>query len=68
MKVERTVMSGQSWRQRCTRSRVLSTAPGRFISLRMRGLACWNGISRYGRIRFSAISGTISSTCGYGYT
>ncbi|MDT4880094.1 hypothetical protein FQZ97_1158200 [compost metagenome] len=68
MKVERRVMSGQMERQRFTRSSVLSTAPGRFISLRMRGLACWNGMSRYGSTLFSAISGTTSSTCGYGYT
>ena len=65
MKVERTVMSGAMRRQFCTRS-VFSTAPGRFIRRRMRGLACWNGMSRYGRMRFSAISGTTSSTCGYG--
>src|SRR5207247_1764093 len=37
---------------------------GRFISLRMRELACWNGTSRYGRILPSAINGTTSSTCG----
>jgi hypothetical protein len=39
---------------------------GRFISLRMRGLACWKGMSRYGRSLPSAISGMMSSTCGYG--
>jgi hypothetical protein len=38
--------SGQIARQRWMRSRVLSPLAGRFISLRMRGLACWNGMSR----------------------
>ena len=66
MKVLRMVMSGQMARQRWMRSSVLSTAPGRFISLRMRGLACWNGMSRYGSSLPSAISGMMSSTCGYG--
>ena len=50
------------------RSRLFSAFAGRFISLRMRGLACWNGTSRYGRqpLPSSAISGMTSSTCGYG--
>lgn len=68
MKVERTVISGHIAFQRCMRSRVFSTAPGRFINLRMRGLACWNGMSRYGSNLPSAINGITSSTCGYGYT
>ena len=48
MKVLRIAMSGAIERQRWMRSRVLSTAPGRFMSLSTRGLACWNGMSRYG--------------------
>jgi hypothetical protein len=31
------------------RASVFSAFAGRFISLRIRGLACWNGTSRYGR-------------------
>ena len=66
MKVLRMVRFGTSLRQLRMRSSVLSMLPGRFISFRMRGLACWNGMSRYGRILPAAISGMISSTCGYG--
>ena len=64
MKVERTVISGQIARQRRRRSSTFSALAGRFISLRMRGLACWNGTSRYGRIFPLAMSGMTSSTCG----
>ncbi len=56
------VRSGQISRQRRMRSRLFSALAGRFIALRMRGLACWNGTSRYGRILPSAISGMTSST------
>jgi hypothetical protein len=66
MNVERIVMSGQIERQLAMRSRILSIAPGRFISFSTRGLACWNGMSRYGSSLPSAISGMMSSTCGYG--
>ncbi len=66
MKVERTVSSGHMERQFRIRSSVRSTAPGRFISFSTRGLACWNGMSRYGNTLPCAISGMISSTCGYG--
>ena len=66
MKVERIVMSGQTARQAAMRSRFFSALAGRFMALSTRGGACWNGTSRYGRIRPSAMSGTISSTDGYG--
>jgi hypothetical protein len=66
MNVERIVMSGQISRQALMRASVFSAFAGRFMSFRMRGLACWNGTSRYGRILPCAISGTTSSTCGYG--
>ena len=46
MKVLRMVMSGQIARHARIRSRFFSALAGRFISLRMRGLACWNGTSR----------------------
>ncbi|MNH26100.1 hypothetical protein D3C79_861290 [compost metagenome] len=46
MKVERRVISGQISRHFWMRSRVRSTVPGRFISFRMRGLACCSGMSR----------------------
>ena len=66
MNVERIVMSGQIARHARMRASVFSALAGRFISLRIRGLACWNGTSRYGSSRPSAISGITSSTCGYG--
>ena len=46
MKVLRMVMSGQISRQARMRASVFSLSAGRFISFRMRGLACWNGTSR----------------------
>jgi hypothetical protein len=46
MKVERMVRSGQISRQRRMRSRLFSELAGRFMALRMRGLACWKGTSR----------------------
>ncbi len=46
MKVLRIVSSGQIARQARMRSRSFSALAGRFMSLRMRGLACWNGTSR----------------------
>ena len=46
MKVERSVMSGQAARQARMRSRFFSVEAGRFMSFRIRGLACWNGTSR----------------------
>ncbi|CPL23304.1 Uncharacterised protein [Bordetella pertussis] len=46
MKVERSVRSGHSSRQRLMRASVLSSNAGRFMARRMRGLACWNGMSR----------------------
>ncbi|MNP38681.1 hypothetical protein D3C76_1322110 [compost metagenome] len=66
MKVERMIRSGQISRQFLIRARVLSSKAGRFIDLSTFGLACWNGMSRYGRILPAAISGISSSTCGYG--
>ena len=64
IKVERRVRSGQISRHCLMRASWRSTEPGRFISFRIRGLACCSGISRYGRILPSAISGITSSTCG----
>ena len=46
MNVLRIASPGFARRQACTRSSTFSGAAGRFISLRMRGLACWNGTSR----------------------
>ncbi len=46
MKVDRSVMSGQAARHAAMRSRFLSEDAGRFMSFRIRGLACWNGTSR----------------------
>ena len=47
MNVLRIVMSGQISRQAAMRvEHVFSALAGRFISFRMRGLACWNGTSR----------------------
>ena len=46
MNVERIVMSGQIARHALMRASVFSALAGRFISFRMRGLACWNGTSR----------------------
>ena len=40
MKVLRMVMSGATRRQAAMRSKVFSAAAGRFISFRMRALAC----------------------------
>ena len=40
VKVERKVRSGTAARQEWIRSNVFSTAQGRFINFRMRGLAC----------------------------
>ncbi len=40
MKVLRIVMSGTARRQAAMRSRVSSAAAGRYISLKMRALAC----------------------------
>ena len=48
MNVLRIVRSGRARRHAVSRSSTFSGAAGRFISLRMRGLACWNGTSRYG--------------------
>ena len=62
MKVLRTVISGQTFLHCSILSKTFSALAGRFISFRMRGLACWNGTSRYGRILPSAISGITSST------
>ena len=42
MNVLRSVMSGQTSRQRRTRSSVFSACAGRRMSLRTRGLPCWN--------------------------
>ena len=41
-------LAGTSRARRGCARRLFSTLAGRFISLRMRGLACWNGTSRYG--------------------
>src|SRR5690348_2242245 len=45
MKVLRMVISGQILRQARIRSRLSSPLAGRFISFRMRRLACWKGTS-----------------------
>ncbi|MNW62687.1 hypothetical protein D3C74_408330 [compost metagenome] len=66
MKVERMIRSGQISRQFLMRAKVLSSKAGRFIDFNTFGLACWNGMSRYGRILPAAINGISSSTCGYG--
>ena len=58
MKVERIVKSGQIFRQAWMRSSVFSVFAGRFISFKTRGWACWNGTSKYGRIKPSAINST----------
>ncbi|MCY1449517.1 hypothetical protein D9M71_662560 [compost metagenome] len=68
MKVERMIRSGHCSRHFLMRARVLSSNAGRFMALSTFGLACWNGMSRYGRILPAAISGITSSTFGYGYT
>ncbi len=64
MKVERMTISGQMARHLAMRSSVFSADAGRFIALRIFGLACWKGTSRYGRIWPAAISGMTSSTDG----
>ena len=46
MKVERMVMSGHSARHAFTRVSTFSALAGRFMSFRIRGLACWKGTSR----------------------
>ena len=46
MNVERIVISGQIARHALMRASVFSAFAGRFMSFRMRGLACWNGTSR----------------------
>lgn len=66
MKVERMVSSGQISRHCLIRARVLSSKAGRFMALSTFGLACWKGMSRYGRSLPAAISGITSSTLGYG--
>ncbi|MNO04551.1 hypothetical protein D3C81_2256190 [compost metagenome] len=66
MKVERMVSSGQISRHFLMRARVLSSKAGRFMFFSTFGLACWNGMSRYGSSLPSAISGITSSTFGYG--
>jgi hypothetical protein len=43
---ERMVISGQIARQARMRSSTFSALAGRFMALRMRGLACWKGTSR----------------------
>ena len=48
------------------RASVFSACAGRFMRLSTLGLPCWKGMSRYGRILPSAISGITLSTCGYG--
>jgi len=45
-KVLRMMIWGRSRRHAARRSSTRSGAAGRFISFRMRGLACWNGMSR----------------------
>jgi hypothetical protein len=42
----------------------LLLSAGRRMRRRTAGLACWNGMSRYGRTLPSAISGMTASTCG----
>ena len=46
MKVERIVISGQIERHLAMRSSVFSAEAGRFIAVRIFGLACWKGTSR----------------------
>jgi hypothetical protein len=46
MKVERSVISGQSARQAAISSSVRSAAAGRAMRLSVSGWACWNGMSR----------------------
>ena len=46
MNVLRMTRSGRAARHASMRRSVPSAFAGRFISFRMRGLACWNGTSR----------------------
>jgi hypothetical protein len=46
MNVLRMTRSGRAARHASIRFSVPSALAGRFISLRIRGLACWNGTSR----------------------
>jgi len=64
MKVLRITSSGHISRQRWMRSRFLSPLAGRFMRFKTSGWLCWNGTSRYGSTRPSAISGMMSSTLG----
>ena len=46
MKVLRMTRSGRAARHASMRRNVPSAFAGRFMSFRIRGLACWNGTSR----------------------
>ena len=64
IKVERKVISGQMLRHVRMRSSTFSLLAGRFMAFKTFCEACWNGISKYGTTKPSAIKGITSSTLG----